>query len=512
METEDAPTSESAGSENTVIKEPTAPHPAFEILSDIEEQFSQYNFDVLIQFDQDYRHLFANSTSHQLWSIPREGLVGKSLRELDLPEEQVAFWENNLRNAFDTGEVVRTRFKQPGERRSHYWSCEFHPYENSAGEYESVICFARDITESVRLINELSDREQKYRLLIENQTDMVTMSDVEHRLLYINPSCCTTFGISEKDMLGKSFIPMLHEDDQESTREGTALLYEPPHFRYLENRAKTIDGWKWFSWTSSAIINEDGNIDAIVSIGQDIDKRKRYQDLLAARLKLNDLAAYFETDEFLTHAIDLAEQLTESQIGFLHFYDEPSQEILLHTWSTNTVTGFCAIDAKGTHYPLEKAGVWGDAIRERKAIIHNDYESHPHKKGLPEGHAPLTREMVVPIMHQGQIVIVMGVGNKENDYTEFDLDILTQLANFVWEVYDRRLTETRFEGLFNTTDDGVMVVDGHTYICEVNDRYCTSDYLMFSICGCVVTLREHGREVAVTELAMKAISSISQRT
>jgi hypothetical protein len=50
------------------------------------------------------------------------------------------------------------------------------------------------------------------------------------------------------------------------------------------------------------------------------------------------------------------------------------------------------------HYSIDKAGVWVDCVRQKHAVIHNDYPNLPNKKGLPEGHAHLQRELVVPIM------------------------------------------------------------------------------------------------------------------
>jgi two-component system, cell cycle sensor histidine kinase and response regulator CckA len=92
--------------------------------------------------------------------------------------------------------------------------------------------------------------------------------------------------------------------------------------------------------------------------------------------------------------------------------------------------------------------------------------------------------MVVPITRNGQVVAVMGVGNKDSEYTDLDLDVLTQFADFIWEINERSIAELRFKGLFNTTADGVMIIDGQTNICEVNDRYCEmSGYAQDEIVG-----------------------------
>jgi PAS domain S-box-containing protein len=98
---------------------------------------------------------------------------------------------------------------------------------------------------------------------------------------------------------------------------------------------------------------------------------------------------------------------------------------------------------------VEQAGVWGDCIRQRRAIIHNDYPSLPHRKGLPPGHAEVRRELVVPIFRNDNIVAVFGVGNKEREYDQEDIDLVTSLGNMVWDIVLRKRTE---EGLMRSEE------------------------------------------------------------
>ena len=51
-----------------------------------------------------------------------------------------------------------------------------------------------------------------------------------------------------------------------------------------------------------------------------------------------------------------------------------------------------------TVYDLDKTGIWGEAVRQGKPIILNDFQKeHALKKGYPEGHAPLNKFMTIPI-------------------------------------------------------------------------------------------------------------------
>jgi len=101
----------------------------------------------------------------------------------------------------------------------------------------------------------------------------------------------------------------------------------------------------------------------------------------------------------------------------------------------------CTAVAKGNHYPVAEAGVWADCVRERRPVIHNDYASLTQRRGMPEGHAAVVRELVVPVFRGPRIVAIIGVGNKPDDYTETDELTASLLGDFSWEIVIRKQAE-----------------------------------------------------------------------
>ena len=173
----------------------------------------------------------------------------------------------------------------------------------------------------------------------------------------------------------------------------------------------------------------------------DITERRRIEESLRFRLSLLDYAATHSLEELLQRTLDLIGTLTDSPIGFYHFVEPDQNTLSLAAWSTRTVMEFCSAKGQGSHYPIAEAGVWVDCVRERRPVIHNDYASLPHRKGLPEGHAPITRELVVPIVRSDLIVAIVGVGNKPSDYTDSDVQIVSHLADVAWTIIERKRVE-----------------------------------------------------------------------
>ena len=164
------------------------------------------------------------------------------------------------------------------------------------------------------------------------------------------------------------------------------------------------------------------------------------EERLETLLQLSQMTA--ESLKQLTDfALEAAVALTESEIGYLAFLNEDETVLTMHSWSHQAMKE-CAIIDKPIVYPVEKTGLWGEAVRQRKAIITNDYNApNPLKKGHPEGHVPVRRHMNTPIFDGNKIVAVAGVGNKATPYNEADARQLTLLMQGMWRLMERRRAE-----------------------------------------------------------------------
>ncbi len=184
-------------------------------------------------------------------------------------------------------------------------------------------------------------------------------------------------------------------------------------------------------------------------LNSEIAERKRAESVTQAQLKILAVAnsKTLSTDGVLRLVLDEIEAQTNSKIGFYHFMEADNETISLQNWSTNTLGNMCTAEGKGSHYPVSRAGVWTDCVHEQRPVIHNDYSSLPHRKGLPPGHAPVIREMVVPLLRDGRIVAIIGVGNKPSNYDETDIANALLLGDISWEIVERKQAEEELRRL-----------------------------------------------------------------
>ena len=188
---------------------------------------------------------------------------------------------------------------------------------------------------------------------------------------------------------------------------------------------------------------------AIITYG-DVSAFHRTRDIQAAASRLAERSPALSLEQLLRATLDEAEVLTGSCIGFFHFVEEDQETLHLQAWSTRTEAHYCRAAGKGMHYPVSKAGVWADCLRVGHPLIHNDYASLPNRQGLPEGHATLLRELVVPVHQAGRVVAILGVGNKATNYHEADVETVHRLADLAWHLAESKRVTFALEASLTT--------------------------------------------------------------
>jgi signal transduction histidine kinase len=170
---------------------------------------------------------------------------------------------------------------------------------------------------------------------------------------------------------------------------------------------------------------------------------------LEALLRLSQMAQV-SPQQVADFVLEEVVRLTKSKVGFLGFVDEDERGLTIHAWSKHVMEQ-CSVTDKPLHLPVEEAGLWAEAIRQRQRIIVNDYSApDPGKKGYPEGHVPLLRFVAVPVFERDRIVAVAVVGNKEEEYDESDARQITLLTDGMWRLVQRRRAEEEIQWNYET--------------------------------------------------------------
>ncbi len=330
---------------------------------------------------------------------------------------------------------------------------------DEAGQPSGMVAVNHDIT--ARRQAEATMRLQSAAL--DAAANGILITDRQGKIEWVNRAFCTLTGYSAAEALGRKPGELLDSGAHSPTffaeLWSTIVAGKIWHGELL-NRDKHGSLYAE-EQTITPVRDAGGTISHFIAIKQDISERRQAEDLVHKRLELMEFVNNHTLAEVLQKMLDQIGDLINSPIGFYHFVDRDQQNLSLQAWSTRTLREFCTAVGEDLHCPISQAGVWADCVHARRPIIHNDYASLPQRKGLPEGHALVIRELVVPIMRDDLIVAILGVANKPSDYTDRDVELVTYYAELAWEVAERKQAEKtlrRYQLLSNHANDAMFFI------------------------------------------------------
>lgn len=284
----------------------------------------------------------------------------------------------------------------------------------------------------------LQDSEDNFRSYVVGAPEGVFVIDEKGFIHDINPAAEAMSGYFRDELIGMPISELTYPEDLDLGEKNFEMLVREGQCQ-CELRHVLKDGRTRY-WEIKAVRSSDHRYISFVSDVHDRhlaeDRARLTHRRTEALLQLPAARDTMDEAEFMRFGQELAEDLTGSEIAFIHFINEDEETIELVTWSRRTLEHYCHA-AFDSHYPVGKAGIWADALRQRQPVVVNDYASHPDKQGLPEGHSPLQRLISVPVMENQRVVMLSGVGNKATPYDDWDVETVQLIGNSIWHLVQR---------------------------------------------------------------------------
>lgn len=291
----------------------------------------------------------------------------------------------------------------------------------------------------------LRHSEQQYRALFENNLDAILLTRPDGSIVAANAKAGQLFGcdpcalqqLTRKDLVDDSdprLPAALAKRESMGYFAGELTFVRPGRGTFpAEVSSQVFRGADGGQMTCMVVrdLTESLRTKALLDI-----KARRAEALLT----LSAAAESMSERAFMQHGQELAEKLTGSQIAFIHVVHEDQQTIELVAWSKATLANYCTA-AYDSHYPVSQADIWADALRQRAPVVVNDYANATGKHGLPEGHAHLDRLISVPVIADGLVRMLTGVGNKATPYTDDDVETVRMISESIWHIIQRRRAE-----------------------------------------------------------------------
>ncbi len=276
---------------------PTVIHQVVSRLS-IQKQLTESQY-ALRQSEEKYRSIFENiqdvyfeltlegivlelsPSIEQIFLYKKDDLLGKPLFE-DKNKQEVFFEHLNEKGYMSDFELVLSRKNKQKVPCS--ITCKYI-YDHD-GEATMIVGTIRSISERKLAEENLRISEERYRILAENSSDMISKHSWDGSYVYVSPASKRLLGYEADDLVGNSAYLFIHPDDIDGVRRNHIGLLENQHSNFIESyRIRRKDGtYIWFETTNQVIFNSKTNlVEEIVCVSRDITVRKEKEELLKAK-------------------------------------------------------------------------------------------------------------------------------------------------------------------------------------------------------------------------------------
>ena len=259
--------------------------------------------DAFTLMDQSLNAIFRSNSTTRITGWTDEDMIGQNATIHIHPDDLPYISEMAKTVLANPGKKIPTSYRNLHKDGQYRWMEGTVINLLNDENVKSIISNYNDITERKIAEEKLQSSELRYRTLLENGNDVVTLFDEKFNVIYRSPSSERITGWTDEDMFGKSGLIHVHPEDEEKAKSVVAQILINPNSNYnVTIRLMNKNGH--YIWVDGLIINllKDDKVNAIVFNFRDISEKKENEEKLASselrfRTLLengNDIVAMFD--------------------------------------------------------------------------------------------------------------------------------------------------------------------------------------------------------------------------
>ncbi len=270
---------------------------------------------------------FVNSNFCKISKFESEELIGINQSIINTDNHTIDFL-SSVYQTISSGKVWRGEVKNKSKDGNFYWvDSAVVPFVNEFGKTYQYLTISIDVTERKLSDQALLANELKFRSLIENNIDMISLFDVNGKFTYVSPAILKEFNFTYEECIAVKVKEIIHKDDLHLVKDFLAKVMhshsipvKSPVFRIMKKGGIYV----WVEGTLTNLLNKSG-VNAIVANFKDITERKEYEETLKHR-NYELVKSNMELDKFVySVSHDLRAPLS-SMLGVIGISEEETNE------------------------------------------------------------------------------------------------------------------------------------------------------------------------------------------
>jgi PAS domain S-box-containing protein len=258
---------------------------------------------------------FVNESWCRFFRRPREQLLGRKILDLVPPavHERILL---NFATVIARRRTVVCEFEALVPDSKVAWQqWILHPIAGADGHIREVQAIGRDISERKRAEEALRESEERYREIVESQTELVSRYTLDAKLTFINQAFCRYFATEREQLIGRRLTELLPPQTRAKIFEGIARLRSEKQAFVWEHAFTSADGaTRWLQWTNYPA-SAGERITEIQAVARDITDRKRAEEATRNLAHASRLAAIGELTAMIAHEVSQPLNAIQTNIG-----------------------------------------------------------------------------------------------------------------------------------------------------------------------------------------------------
>ncbi len=309
----------------------------------------EHSPDLIAHVDRQLRHIYVNPALERATGVSLDQYVGKTSREVGMPEFLVQIWDEALEQVFATGQERLLEYSIEREGRALYFQARVVPVPGPDGPAETALVLVRDVTELKQAQEALRQERDLLNVIMTASPIAIAVVNREGQITFANPRAEKLLGLSRDEITRQTYnAPVWQITDYDGKPFPDEQL---PFARVMATGQPVFDVRHAITWPDGRrvylsingmpLFDSEGRVSGMVAAFEDVSTRvqmersvRRYTDRLRVLHNIDQALLSASTPAHIASQVleHLARLIPCQRLSVSLFNEDLSQAEMIAVW------------------------------------------------------------------------------------------------------------------------------------------------------------------------------------